>query len=128
MRIFKTKLFHRWAIKERLSEATLTATLKHTAGTLAKAHLGGHVYKMRIRLPGRGKSGGARTLLAYEGKGKAFFVYGYAKNERENIDDRELNALKELAANLLGYTEAQLLKAIGTGELKEIQQEGKKNE
>ncbi|MCP3688954.1 MAG: type II toxin-antitoxin system RelE/ParE family toxin, partial [Gammaproteobacteria bacterium] len=32
-----------------------------------------------------GKSGGARTLLAYKVGGKAFFVYGFAKNVRGNV-------------------------------------------
>ncbi len=120
MHKFKTKPFHRWALKEGLTDAVLLSALKEIAQGLVEANLGGHVYKKRVKLAGRGKSGGARTLLAYRTTDKAFFIYGYAKNERENTGQRELEALKELAAELLGYTEAQITKAIESGELKEI--------
>jgi hypothetical protein len=46
---------------------------------LIDADLGGHIVKKRVALPGRGKSGGARTLLAYRLGDRAFFVYGFAK-------------------------------------------------
>ena len=65
---------------------------------LIDADLGGHVYKKRVALQGRGKRGGARTLLAYRIGKKAFFMYGFSKNELDNIDDKELKALKQLAA------------------------------
>jgi hypothetical protein len=34
---------------------------------------------------------------------KVFFIYGFAKNERANVIDRELKALKLLAEELLNY-------------------------
>jgi hypothetical protein len=34
---------------------------------------------------------------------RAFFVHGFARNERENIEEIELAALKKLAAGLLAY-------------------------
>lgn len=61
---------------------------------LVDADLGGHIFKKRVALEGRGKRGSVRTLLAYKVADKAFFVYGFAKNTRANISDRELKALK----------------------------------
>ena len=61
---------------------------------LIDADLGGHVMKKRIAVGGRGKSGGARTLLAYKSGDKAFFVYGFAKNALANVSADELRALK----------------------------------
>jgi hypothetical protein len=87
---------------------------------LVEAQLGGHVFKKRVALPGRGKRGGARTLLAYRAGNRAFFVYGYAENERENIDEMELRALKRLATHLLELPSAQLKRAVQAGELLEI--------
>ena len=50
-----------------------------------------------------------------------FFVYGFAKNERANINDLELKALKLLAKELLNYSAASLSKAMKAGELIEIE-------
>lgn len=82
--------------------------------------LGGHVYKKRVGLPGRGKRGGLRTLVAFRHGERAFFMYGYPKNERANISRDELEALRLLAKELLGYSEQGLAKAIRAGELIEV--------
>jgi hypothetical protein len=71
---------------------------------LIDADLGGHVYKKRVGIKGRGKSGGVRTLIAFQLEERAFFMYGFAKNKRDNIEDNELEALKLLAKKLLNYT------------------------
>jgi hypothetical protein len=47
---------------------------------------------------------------------KAFFVVGFAKNERNNIDRKEETALKKLAKELFSYTDEQLQKAIAAKE------------
>ena len=108
MEIYKTRVFAKWADKEGLDDRTLTVAVAEMEQGLIDADLGGHVMKKRVALPGRGKSGGARTLLAYCHGDRAFFVYGFAKNERDNIDDKELKALKQLAAALLKLNPAQL--------------------
>ena len=59
--------------------------------------------------------------MAFKQGEKAFFVYGFAKNERSNISDKELKALKLLAKELLNYPVASLTKAIKAGELIEIE-------
>jgi hypothetical protein len=86
--------------------------------------LGGHVYKKRIALPGRGKRGGARTLLAFKQDENAFFLYGFVKNQRANIKADELRALKLLAKELLGYSESGFNKAIKVGALIEVEDHG----
>ena len=75
-------------------------------------------------LPGHGKRGGARTLVAFRRDDRAFFIYGFAKNERANISQKELKALKLLAATLLGYSRAGLEKAVRAGELIEVNSNG----
>ena len=62
--------------------------------------------------------------MVYQQNNKAFFVYGFAKNERASISDKELKALKLLAAQLLGYTNPALVKAIKAGELIEVKEDG----
>ena len=91
---------------------------------LVDADLGGHVIKKRVALEGRGKSGGARTLLAYQVGDKAFFVYGFAKNTRANIKADELKALKTYATVLLGYSDKELHKAVKSSVLIEVNSDG----
>ncbi len=47
MRIFKTRLFHRWAYKEGLTDADLCHAIDEIASDLIDADLGGHVFKKR---------------------------------------------------------------------------------
>lgn len=48
------------------------------------ADYGGGVIKQRIARPHEGKSGGYRTIILYRQHAKAFFVYGFSKNERDS--------------------------------------------
>jgi hypothetical protein len=124
MRIFKTKWFHRWAAKEGLTEAALWAAAVELEQGLGDA-LGAYVYKKRVALPGRGKRGGARTLIAYRSGYAVFFMYGFPKNERANIESDELKALRLLARELLGYSEQSMARAVEAGELIEVSDDGK---
>ena len=124
MRIFKNKVFDKWAAKEGLTDDALRAAVSEIERGLVDAELGGHVLKKRVALVGRGKSDGARTLLAYRVKDKAFFVYGFAKNARSNIKPDELRALKMLAAQLLSYSDKELTKATKDRVLVEVSNDG----
>lgn len=76
--------------------------------------------KKRVGLGNRGKRGGARTLIATNKGDRWFFVYGFEKNERANIDDEELEALRELAADLLAHSAHQLDESVADETLQEI--------
>jgi hypothetical protein len=79
------------------------------------------VVKKRVALPGRGKRGSIRTLVAFKQDDKAFFIFGFAKNERASVSDNELKALKLLAKELLNYPAVALKRAVEAGELIEIE-------
>ena len=121
MQAFKTKTFARWADGEGLGDEALASAVAEMEQGLIDAHLGGQVVKKRVALPGRGKRGSTRILVAFRQGDKAFFVYGFAKNERANVNDKELRALKMLAKELLNYAAAVLTKATKAGELIEIE-------
>ncbi len=87
---------------------------------LIDADLGGNVVKKRVALPGRGRNGGARTLLAMNKGSRWIFVYGFEKNERDNINAAELEALQTLAHDYLSRTSQQLDFALANGALPEI--------
>ncbi|MFT7684004.1 MAG: hypothetical protein ACI935_003527 [Moritella dasanensis] len=120
MRIFKSKQFKKWADKEKLTDVVLTQAIREMENGLIDANLGGHVFKKRISIPGQGKSGGLRTLLAFKADSMSFFMFGFAKNEQDNINKDELKALKLMAKELLSYKEGKLNKALLHGALLEV--------
>ena len=121
--IYKTRNFARWARKTGLTDSLLeTAVLEIYRGLLG-ADLGGGIVKKRIALPGRGKRGSTRTLLATNRDDRWFFVFGFGKNERENISELELATLKKLAKDLLGLSDTQIAVAVGEGSLVEVEHE-----
>ena len=124
MKIFKTQWFTRWAKKEKLTDKALVKAVKEMEQGLFEADLGGYVIKKLVPLFGRGKSSGARTIIAYKVKNKAFFIYGFAKNKRDNVSTKELQALQILAANLVEYTNPMLDIAIRENELTEVKNDG----
>lgn len=124
MQTYKTKWFHRWAAKEGVTDQALASAVREMANGLVDADLGGHVVKKRVGLHGRGKRGGVRTLVAFRQEDRAFFIYGFAKNERANISQKEFKALRLLATELLGYGNLALGKAVEAGELIEVTNDG----
>lgn len=90
---------------------------------LIDADLGGGVFKKRVALPGRGKSGSVRTLLATNRHDRWFFVFGFEKNDRTNISPKELEALQLLAGDLLSLKKEQIRRAIKDGTFLEVTDE-----
>lgn len=45
------------------------------------------------------------------------FVYGFEKKDRANIDERELEALKDLAKVVLGCTQDEIERQIAAGSM-----------
>ena len=62
----------------------------------------GGVRKLRWALEGRGKRGGARVVYFYHGtQMPLYLITAYAKNERENVSQAEINALQKVARALV---------------------------
>ena len=118
--IYKTRHFTRCASKASLSDDLLRRAVEEMTNALIDADLGGGVFKKRIALPGRGKSGSARTLLATNRDDRWIFILGYEKNERVNISDKERDALRMIAKDLLGLSAEQLQKSVKEGALLEV--------
>lgn len=79
MRIFKNKRFHEWSEEVSLDVNLLVQAVFETEAGNHDGHLAAHLYKKRIALPGRGKRGGARTIMAIKKGDKAFLIYAFAK-------------------------------------------------
>lgn len=106
--------------KTGLTDRALCSAVAEMAEGLIDADLGGGIVKKRVGLAGRGKRGGARTLVATNKGTRWFFLYGFEKSDRANITDDELEALKEIAEQLLARTGKQLDEAVQDGSLEEI--------
>ena len=119
-RVFKTRHFARWMRKTELTDSLLCAAVVERTQGLMDAELGGGVIKKRIGLAGRGKRGGARTLVATNKGSRWFFVFGFEKNDRANIADDELEALQAIAKELLNRSAAELALATRDATLEEI--------
>ncbi|KAJ8136289.1 hypothetical protein OY671_010499, partial [Metschnikowia pulcherrima] len=85
------------------------------------ADLGGGLIKQRVARPGQGRSGGFRMIVAYRAAGRAVFLYAFAKSDRDNIDDDELEASRTIGANWLAASAELVGEAIEDGDLKEIE-------
>jgi hypothetical protein len=128
LRIFATKVFARFARGERLDDVQLCEAIARAERGLIDAELGGHLIKQRVARLGGGRSGGYRTVIAYRASQRSVFLYGFAKNERDNIDERELNDLKKLARLYLAYSDSQIAVALESAELKEVVWDERKKE
>ena len=119
----KTRYFARWARKVALHDSSLLDAVREMAAGLVDADLGGGVVKKRVAMPGRGKRGGARTLVATNRSDRWVFLLGFGKNERDDIDPAELDALKSIADTYLAFRIEELDAFAMTGALEEIRHE-----
>ena len=120
MRVFTTKVFARFARKERIDDRRLCEVIARAGRGLIDADLGGSLIKQRVARRGGGRSGGYRTVIAYRAAQRSVFLYGFGKSERDNIDQRELDDLKKLAKHFLGYSDSQIAMALAQSELREV--------
>ena len=128
MRVFATKWFTRFARKERITDRQLSEAIQKAERGSIDADLGGGVIKQRVARAGAGRSGGYRTLIAYRALQRGVFLYGFAKNERGNIDDDELASLKRLAKRLMNLTDDEIEKSLEGNELRELDYHGEDEE
>ena len=124
MAVYRVRSFSRWARKQRLSDSVLCDAVREMRQGVYEANLGGGLLKKRIARPGQGKSGGYRTIVATNNADRWFFLYGFAKSERANIDHAEEAALKKYGKTLLSIPTASLAKAQSTGEITKVKCEG----
>ena len=124
MRVFKTKPFIRFASRERIADEELCEAVSQAELGLIDADLGGGVIKQRLAREGQGKSGGYRSIVLFRRGSKAFFVYGFAKRDKDNIRRDELKAFRKLADEMLMFDDKALAAAINNGTIMEVRYHG----
>jgi len=100
VRIFKAKTVAKFARRERILDASLREAIQRAERGLIDADLGGGLIKQRVARAGQGKSGGYRMMIAYRMGDRAVFLLGFARNERDNVTEDELAALRRTGDGL----------------------------
>jgi hypothetical protein len=121
MQVFKTRWFGRFAKREGIADKSLREAIERAERGLIDADLGGGLIKQRVARRGQGRSGGYRVIVAYRIRNRAVFLYGFAKNERENIRSDELIFLRDLAKNWLAAEDTTIRGEIEAGNLQEVE-------
>jgi len=126
-RVFKTKTFERW-VRKVLSDLLLCEAARQIEKGQFEADLGGGVCKKRIPIPGQGKSGSTRTLVAKRHLDGIFFLAGREKNAPgSDFSDKEVDAAKIIAHALEKADSNRLDQLVSTGILMEICHDESKN-
>ena len=120
MAIYVTRWFARWANQQGISKESLCRAVREMRAGLYEANLGGHLLKKRIARPGGGKRGAYRTLLATNFGDLYVFLYGFAKNDQENLEPDEVSELRKWATVFVEMTPLERMKAEEIGEITRI--------
>jgi hypothetical protein len=112
-RTFKTAWFAKAARKALIDDAELCQAIAEVRKGQAE-DLGGGVFKKRLD---RNRH---RSIIV--AKGRRYWVYAYlfAKKDRANIEEHELNALRELADLYSRKTDVEIERELKVKELVEI--------
>lgn len=119
-RIYVSRAFRRWQHRAGLADQALAVAVAEMRAGLIDADLAGGLVKKRMAVPGSGKRGGARVLVATDRGDRWFFLFGFLKNQKSNLDTTELAALGIWATELLALNDQAVDAAIQAGELNEI--------
>ena len=119
-RVFKTKTFSRCA-RKLIGDSALCQAAREIEQGLFEADLGGGLCKKRIAVPGQGKSGSSRTLVAKKHANAIFFLAGREKSQPgSDFSDQEVEAAKVIAAGLQAANMSKLDELVAAEILKEI--------
>jgi hypothetical protein len=107
VRVLKTRWFDRFAKKQNIPDSALHETIERARNGQIDADLGGGLLKQRIPRNGAGRRGGFRVVIICRFEERAFFVYGFSKNDRDNITKSETEGFRKLRV-LLDISDEQL--------------------
>jgi len=98
MELIETSVFTKQIVEELSDEEyralQLALVARPNAGDLIPGS--GGLRKLRWKLPGRGKRGGARVIYFWQSKDhKIFLLFLYPKNVRSDLSPKELRILRQ---------------------------------
>jgi hypothetical protein len=108
-------------VTDKLLNDTLTYFSEMKLDGRQRYALGASLYKLRLATnEGHGKSGGSRSILAFQMDHRVIWLHLFAKSDKENITIMELKKLKKLADILLELSQGDINRLIKSGELNEV--------
>lgn len=112
-RVFKTALFSKRAKKAHTKDDDLCTAIKEVM--LGQAvDLGGGVFKKRLN------ENMHRSIILAKGGKTWVYEYLFAKKDRDNIDNDELEEFKKLAKGYEALTNQQIERLVNDGDFVEI--------
>ena len=120
MRIFMSKWFDRFARKNDIDNIMLVDAINRAEKGLVDADLGRGVIKQRVAREGQGRSKDYRTIVILRQNERAFFVYGFSKNDRDNLRQDEQESFKNMSGFLLSLSDDVLRKLLEKGDFMEV--------
>jgi hypothetical protein len=120
--VYINRPFARFARKARITDGDLWKAARLANDGLIDADLGGGVIKQRIARAGGGKSGGSRSIILFRSGDRAVYVYGFEKKDIANIRPNELEAFRELAEVILGYSAQEMAEQVEAGSLLKVEE------
>jgi len=121
MKTLTTKWFKKWTKKSKLKNQNLLDTISNLQDGLSSSDLGSNLFKVRVKREHGGKSSGFRTIVIYKKDDRAIFLYGFGKNEKDNINKTELLYFKKLGNDLLDLSLEQIEELIEKKSLFDIE-------
>jgi hypothetical protein len=121
MQVFKTRWFARFARQEKIADRGLREAIERAERGLIDADLGGGLIKQRVARQGQGRSGGYRAIIAYRLGHRTIFIFGLAKNDRENFTENELESARDIGKIWIPASEEQIALGVQDGQLIEVQ-------
>jgi hypothetical protein len=118
---YLAKAFARQARRSGVNDDVLREAVDRAEEGHVDADLGGGLIKQRVARPGKGRSGGFRTIIAYWHRERAVFLYLFAKNRKANLSMAELEDLKDTARILKSLDDAQLRQLVDSSGWREIE-------
>lgn len=120
MTIYQLKTFARFARSEKIAAKGLIEAIERAERGLVDADLGGGLIKQRVARQGQGRRGGYRMMIAFRSRDFSVFLFGFAKSDESNIDDRQLAVLRRITTAWLSADAMSIKKAVEQGELIEV--------
>lgn len=122
MQVLKTRYVRRFLNKYAVPEWSVQSALKTLLDGKGTS-LGSQLYKIRMRDEHKGKSGSYRTLWYWKRGELAILCFLFAKNQAENLTEKEEKGLKLLAKEWNGLTPDEIQALIAQGEFERMEYE-----